>query len=190
MENNNIKEKLPVAFITTFVSDGWEKVGMLKEEINAIKEAFSETEKAEQIIQGLIDAYLVSIGQMEQYLAEQTGVAVPETEDVPEVVQEKSEEEPAIEESLNEDVTINIDKVKIIKPEVCVSEDNLPDAESGIEEIPVTLEEPERPEPEILEEPVENKSETEKLAEIEEAINEEFEYFVDFPDPVKETNIE
>jgi len=191
MENNiETKEKLPVAFITSFVSDGWDKVGVLKEEIAAIKEAFSETEKAEQIIQGLIDAYLVSIGQMEQYLAEQTGVVVPETEISTEVtIEEPIQEEPVVEEALNEDVTINIEKVKIIKPEVKVSEEELPAAEAEIKEMPITLEEPERPTPEFLEEPVEDKSEVEKLADIEEAITEEFEYFTDFPEPVKETNI-
>ena len=34
------KEKLPVAFVTAFVSEGWEKVGFLKEELEAIKKEF------------------------------------------------------------------------------------------------------------------------------------------------------
>lgn len=182
------KEKLPVAFVTAFVSEGWEKVGFLKEELEAIKKEFSDTAKAEEVIQGLIDAYLVSIGQMEQYLSEKKNLEVP----------------------LTEDVTVNIDKVEIIKPKIKIKGDKEilePDETVGL----LTTENDE-PTPEfeqdtfVAEEPVVTeesgiieeapKTEAEKLEEVEEAIKKEdfteaFEYFVDeFPEPVKETHLD
>ena len=35
------KEKLPVAFVTAFVSEGWEKVGFLKEELAIFSEVLA-----------------------------------------------------------------------------------------------------------------------------------------------------
>ena len=177
------KEKLPVAFVTAFVSEGWEKVGFLKEELEAIKKEFSDTAKAEEVIQGLIDAYLVSIGQMEQYLSEKKNLEVP----------------------LTEDVTVNIDKVEIIKPKIKIKGDKeINEPEEAADEIvtepasieaevtndvPVVTEESD-----IIEEAP--KTDAERLEEVEEAVKKEdfteaFEYFVDeFPEPVKETHLD
>lgn len=177
------KEELPVAFITSFVSDGWEKVGILKEEIEAIKKEFSNTKKAEELIQALIDAYLVCIGQMEQYLADSKNIEVPAEE---------------IKESLTEDVNINIENVTITEPEIEVEkpvEDVIPAAEIPAEEIAIP-EPTEKPE-EVIEA---EKTLADKVGEIEAACkdgeceekpaeDEKFEYFVDeFPEPVKEIN--
>ena len=62
--NESKKEKLPIDFITQFVSKGWDEVGMLKASKDAIKTTFKETAKVESIIQDLVDSYLVWIGQM------------------------------------------------------------------------------------------------------------------------------
>lgn len=177
------KEKLPVAFVTAFVSEGWEKIGFLKEELEAIKKEFSDTTKAEEVLQNLIDAYLVCIGQMQQYLSEKKDIEVP----------------------LKEDVTINIDKVEVIKPKIKVEGDGeVIEPEETIGEIaaePTPIEtEVATEEPAIVEESgiIEEapKTDTEKLEEVEEAIKKEdfteaFEYFVDeFPEPVKETHLD
>ena len=177
------KEKLPVAFVTAFVSEGWEKVGFLKEELEAIKKEFSDTAKAEEVIQGLIDAYLVSIGQMEQYLSEKKNLEVP----------------------LTEDVTVNIDKVEIIKPKIKIKGDKeISESDEAADEIvtePASIEaEVATDEPVVAEESdiIEEapKTEAERLEEVEEAIKKEdfteaFEYFVDeFPAPVKETHLD
>ena len=176
------KEKLPVAFVTAFVSEGWEKVGFLKEELEAIKKEFSDTAKAEEVIQGLIDAYLVSIGQMEQYLSEKKNLEVP----------------------LTEDVTVNIDKVEIIKPKIKIKGDKeVIESDEAAGEIitePASIEaEVATDEPVVTEESdtIEEapKTDAERLEEVEEAIKKEdfteaFEYFVDeFPAPVKETHL-
>lgn len=75
---NESKEQLPISFITDFVSQGWNTVGDMKENITAISKAFSGTEKVEAILQELIDAYLICIGQMEAYLDKKDYIDYPE----------------------------------------------------------------------------------------------------------------
>ena len=91
------KEKLPVSFLTDFISRGWDDVGYLKETIAAIKEVYSGTKEIEDLLQSLIDAYLVCIGQMEAHLHDNKYIEFPE------------------ESKLNEDININItpEEVKI-----------------------------------------------------------------------------
>ena len=62
------KENLPIAFLTDFISKGWEEVGYLKADIEAIREAYKGIKPIEGLIQDLIDAYLVCIGQLEAHL--------------------------------------------------------------------------------------------------------------------------
>ena len=62
------KEKLPISFLTDFVSRGWDDVGYLKETIKSISGEFSGTKKVEELLQALVDAYLVCIGQLELHL--------------------------------------------------------------------------------------------------------------------------
>ena len=91
------KEKLPISFLTDFISRGWDDVGYLKETIAAIKEVYSGTKEIEDLLQALIDAYLVCIGQMEAHLHDNKYIEFPE------------------ESKLNEDININItpEEVKI-----------------------------------------------------------------------------
>ena len=44
-ELKEAKEKLPISFLTDFVSRGWDDVGYLKETIKSISESFSGTKK-------------------------------------------------------------------------------------------------------------------------------------------------
>lgn len=91
------KEKLPVSFLTDFMSKGWEEVGYLKEAIKAIGTDFSETAKVEEIMQDLIDAYLICIGQIELYLEDKNYVEYPEDEPKPKLAEPAKtviEEEP------------------------------------------------------------------------------------------------
>jgi hypothetical protein len=72
------KENLPIAFLTDFISKGWEEVGYLKADIEAIKEAYKGTKPIEGLIQDLIDAYLVCIGQLEAHLHDNKYLEYPE----------------------------------------------------------------------------------------------------------------
>lgn len=72
------KEALPIAFLTDFISKGWEEVGYLKADIEAIKEAYKGTKPIEDLIQDLIDAYLVCIGQLEAHLHDNKYLDYPE----------------------------------------------------------------------------------------------------------------
>lgn len=110
------QEELPITFITSFVSRGWEEVGMLKEQIKALKEEFGGKgiEKIEEIFQGLIDAYLINIGQLELFLHENDYVEVPEIEE--EKVEEPVEEEETEEEvEIDDEVEVEVEPQKIVK---------------------------------------------------------------------------
>ena len=119
------KEKLPISFLTDFVSRGWDDIGYLKETIKSISESFSGTKKVEDLLQALVDAYLVCIGQLEAHL------------------QAKDYLDTDIDNKLTEDVDIHIDG-----NEVSITDDNgekvatVP-VESAAEETPDECEGPE-----------------------------------------------
>ena len=119
------KEKLPISFLTDFVSRGWDDVGYLKETIKSISESFSGTKKVEELLQALVDAYLVCIGQLEAHL------------------QAKDYLDTDLDSKLTEDVDIHIDG-----DEVSITNDSgekvatVP-VESAAEEKPAECEGPE-----------------------------------------------
>ena len=119
------KEKLPISFLTVFVSRGWDDVGYLKETIKSISESFSGTKKVEELLQALVDAYLVCIGQLEAHL------------------QAKDYLDTDLDSKLTEDVDIHIDG-----DEVSITDDSgekvatVP-VESAAEEKPAECEGPE-----------------------------------------------
>jgi hypothetical protein len=95
---------------------------MLKEQIKALKEEFDGKgiEKIEEIFQGLIDAYLINIGQLELFLHENDYVEVPEIEEekVEDPVEEEETEE--VEESeeeveIEDEVEVEVEPQKIVK---------------------------------------------------------------------------
>jgi hypothetical protein len=106
-ENTELKEILPVSFLTDMISKGWEEVGYLKESSTAIREAYKDTSKIEALMQELMDAYLVFIGQIEMYLEDKENIsadAAEESEPTPAVAKELPEAELKIE-------PINVDDV-------------------------------------------------------------------------------
>ena len=160
--NESKKEKLPIDFITQFVSKGWDEVGMLKASKDAIKTTFKETARVESIIQDLIDSYLVCIGQMELYLDKKDYLDIPEASELNEAVNDnedlKLQEDLELKNSGDFDVEVKQEdnKVKIeIEPK---------------EEEPETEEEEEQE----TEEEAEDKAVTKQDA---------FEYFMDFAEP-------
>ena len=180
------KEQLPITYLTNFVSRGWEEVGMLKEEIEAIKAEFKDVKKIEDCVSNLIDAYLICIGYIEGILNDKKYVEFPE------------EAKEALTEEINPDLTA----IDIIKDKLDIQgEDNeVIFAEKGqMEEedadklvIEVSEEELEVIESEISEDESEEKSEEEIEDFEDEEIKEKpakkddnfepFEYFVDFED--------
>ena len=67
---NESKEKLPMEFITNFISRGWDEVGALKASIEGLSKDFSGTGDVKKILQDLLDEYLIVIGQLEALLEE------------------------------------------------------------------------------------------------------------------------
>jgi hypothetical protein len=96
---------------------------MLKEQIKALKEEFGGKgiEKIEEIFQGLIDAYLINIGQLELFLHENDYVEVPEIEEekaeepVEEEETEEVEEETEEEVEIDDEVEVEVEPQKVVK---------------------------------------------------------------------------
>ena len=152
------KENLPIAFLTDFISKGWEEVGYLKADIEAIKEAYKGTKPIETLIQDLIDAYLVCIGQLEAHLHDKNYLDYPE---------ESGLSGGKLEEEL--EIKVSADKVEI------KTEKTTP-VEVNEEEDLITIGVDE----------AEVKFDDSKLAMSDEdvaSVNEPFEYFVDFEEP-------
>ena len=152
------KEALPIAFLTDFISKGWEEVGYLKADIEAIKEAYKGTKPIEALIQDLIDAYVVCIGQLEAHLHDKNYLDYPE-------------ESGLSGEKLEEDLEIKVsaDKVEIKTEKTTPVEVNEED-----DIITIGVDEPKV------------KFDDSKLAMSDEdvaRVNEPFEYFVDFDEP-------
>lgn len=161
--NESKKEKLPIDFITQFVSKGWDEVGMLKASKDAIKATFKETTKVESIIQDLIDSYLVCIGQMELYLDKKDYLDIPEASELNEAA--NADEDLKLQEDLELKNSGDFDiEVK--------QEDN----KVKIEIEPKAEEEPETEE-------TEDEPETEEETDEETAKPDAFEYFMDFAEP-------
>lgn len=157
------KEQLPVSFLTDFISKGWEEVGYLKADIEAIKEAYKGTKKIEELIQALVDAYLVCIGQLEAHIHDNNYIEYPEESGL----------------GLKEELEIKISEDKL---EITTEENTPVEVDEEGDKIVISLEE--------LEEESEEMSEKEPTIEDNEAEIEEepkkgetFEYFVDFEDP-------
>lgn len=156
-EDTTIKESLPVSFITDMMSKGWDEVGYLREASAAIKETYEDTAKVEGLMQDLMDAYLIFIGQLEAYLHEEENI-VASVESVKEE-STKAEEPDEAEASTEIEADVDIEsELKDLKADkVSDHIEPLPEAEFEIE----PLDEPVRP--------VE--------------ASDPFEFFTDFDDP-------
>lgn len=152
------KEALPIAFLTDFISKGWEEVGYLKADIEAIKEAYKGTKPIEDLIQDLIDAYLVCIGQLEAHLHDNKYLEYPEESGLSGT---KLEEELELKVA-SDQIVIKTEKTT---PVEINEEDDL--IIIGVDE---TAPEAEIEAPEAVTAPAE-------------PVGEPFEYFVDFDEP-------
>ena len=68
MKLNESKDKIPATFITSYISDAWEKIGYINEDINAIEKEYSDTKVVRECLQDIVDAYLVAAGRLQAYL--------------------------------------------------------------------------------------------------------------------------
>ena len=182
------KEKLPISFLTDFVSRGWDDVGYLKETIKSISESFSGTKKVEELLQALVDAYLVCIGQLEAHL------------------QAKDYLDTDLDNKLTEDVDIHIDGNEVHITDDSGEEVATVPVESATEETPTECEGPECEVPSVeVEIPTVVEPEEESIAADDGEFNTPFEFdapeadsvrkfekpevadfFVDFDEPIGE----
>jgi hypothetical protein len=156
-EDTDIKnEVLPLPFLTDMVSKGWEEVGYLKEASAAIGTEYTNTDKVQQIMQDLIDAYLVFLGQLEAHLHNEDYIEEPDTDNA------KDDKEEDEEEDTKTDAEKSAKDVE--EPEVEIDEDDE-------EEIPEA-----KIDPELL-------AVQDKPAVAPVTMNSDFDFFVDFDEP-------
>jgi len=176
------KEKLPISFLTDFVSRGWDDVGYLKETINSIKETFSGTKKVEELLQALVDAYLVCIGQLEMHLQAKDYLDTDIDKDL--------KEDLVINVSDNGDVQVKADPDTVVSvdqnEEVCAGPDcNVPPVEVEMPTVVEPAEEPIAADDGEFNTPFEfDAPEAEGVRKFEKP--EVADFFVDFDDPVGE----
>jgi hypothetical protein len=103
------KEDMPITFLTDLVRKGWEDISYLQGDIEAIDQYFKNTGDLKEILQDLVDAYLICVGRLENHL--QGEGIIPENKD-----DLKGQVKQAV---LEEDVQIIINEVPDEKePEV------------------------------------------------------------------------
>lgn len=73
------KELLPVDFVANFISQSWDEVANLKANISGLKQSFTGTKEIEKILEDLLDAYLIAIGQL-QHSLEKQDIIIPTAE--------------------------------------------------------------------------------------------------------------
>lgn len=179
MKINENKDNLPITYLTTLVSRGWEEVGMLRDEIEAVKKEFKNTSAIEECVNNLIDAYLICIGTVEGILDNKKYVKFPEEASaLKEAVEEIKPEMEAIDVIKNQvELQVEDDKVALINK----------DAEDA-DKLVLDVSDEER---EILESEFEDNDDFEYIADDEVEKNnkssdneekefEPFEYFCDF----------
>lgn len=185
------KEQLPLSFLADFISRGWDQIGMLKQELAAIKEEFAGTKKVEELIQGLVDAYLVCVGQLELHVQNKDYLEFPEEakqENLKEELEVKEEaegdEEPEAEENAEVEPEEVLDVIKD-KLDLHGEDGTLTVAEKG------QLDNPDAPkvETEITDDEFDILSQEFHEVEPEEEnkedeVKEDFEYFCDFDEPI------
>jgi hypothetical protein len=109
------KEKLPIEFITSFISQGWSEIGSLNTTIIDFKKNFSESSKLVKILEDLADSYLIAIGQC-QLLLEKKGFELPEEEEKTENLKEEINDKSLLKYS-KESLVPEIEAVDEIKVE-------------------------------------------------------------------------
>ena len=115
MKLKESKEKVPATFITSYISDAWDRVGYIKADIEAIKEQYTNTGVVIECLQDILDAYLIAAGRLQAFLDNKNYVNIPD-EPIKESIAESINNE--VSEDLNIDtVNISIDEIEI-EPEL------------------------------------------------------------------------
>lgn len=77
-ENTKKESSIPLDFITSFISRGWDEVGILKASIEGLKKEYANTEQLESILLDWLDSYLITLGQLEALTSDQKLIDYPE----------------------------------------------------------------------------------------------------------------
>ena len=137
-----IKDVLPADIVTGQVSERWAQISTLKAMIEELKECYSKSGRVVGILQNLLDAYLVAVGQLELHLHDNNYLGDAD-EDTPELIDaarltikagEKASEvaEPEKEMPDSEEQDYDLQDAEVDAADLKVSKKKLPDEEDVI----------------------------------------------------------
>ena len=95
------KDNIPTSFLTTYIADAWEKIGILETDIKGIKETYANTKIVEECLGDIRDAYLIAVGRLQAFLDKNNDVEVPSEDDIEALKTKKNE-------SLEEGITLSV----------------------------------------------------------------------------------
>jgi len=166
------KIELTPEIITQRIGWGWNELSSLQSDLESLKSSFKGTKKVEDLYQGLIDAYLIFIGQLSKYAEDNDFVAYPDNDEA---------------KKLKEDVNIdNIEKVIIFNDQ---KTDDIADPDDAIinsaapEEVKEPISDPDDDLYDIPVEKDEDEDEEEGKIETVNGFKNAADYFVDFDEP-------
>ncbi len=158
---NESKEKIPTSVITDLVSRAWEEIGLIKANIDQLGKAYSGVSKLTDTFEDLLDSYLIYVGQLEAFLADNNLIDYPEEKDQINEKLELTEDVYASTVIERKPINIAINESNASKSVDALldadTEDNLEDAEEEIKDEAdffVDFDEPDLSEPKLTDEDV------------------------------------
>jgi hypothetical protein len=164
MKLKESKDNIPTSFLTTYIADAWEKIGILETDIKGIKDSYANTKVVADCLSDIRDAYLIAVGRLQAFLDKNNDVEVPTEEEIAEKKNESLEEELVLSVTSAE----KADPVSDVKPPVV--NDGLVDGE------PVTFAAPAAPARKVIDTTI-------PAPEVAKTESEPFQYFCDFDTP-------
>jgi hypothetical protein len=157
-----VKEKMPVSFLTYMLSKSWDEIGNIKDQLFGLDSMYTDAEVLRAPLEQLLDSHLVFAGQLEALVQGTGEIKIPEV-DAPAVPENDAPVEALPEDDLGSEPIVIEPVIEPKEPVVAVAND----AE--------------------LDNDIEVKSEVKpEIKAPVKTFDTDFEYFVDFDDPVGE----
>lgn len=162
LKENMVKEKMPVSFLTYMLSKSWDEIGNIKDQLFGLDNMYTDAEILRGPLEQLLDSHLIFAGQLEALVQGTGEIKIPEVDAL--VVPEKAAPVEVLpEDDLGSEPIVIEPVIEPKEPVVVVADD-------------VELDDNIDAKPEVKPEvkaPVKT-------------FDTDFEYFVDFDDPVGE----
>lgn len=162
LKENMVKEKMPVSFLTYMLSKSWDEIGNIKDQLFGLDNMYTDAEVLRAPLEQLLDSHLVFAGQLEALVQGTGEIKIPEV-DAPVAPEKDAPVEVLPEDDLGSEPIVIEPVIEPKEPVVVIANDA--ELDDDIEAKPEV-----KPE---VKAPVKT-------------FDTDFEYFVDFDDPVGE----